>query len=237
MSSSITEINGTATYRAGSNAPEDALSRVRGAEPALQFTAVSPASAITWTDGGAGGLFTPSGANNAIAIYIPANRTQQAIVSATDSANTVSYTITIIATLPLHPQVGYETELDVETKIKKARDGTKYFREDGAMEMGWVMAWDNRERDDRNEMMEFWMYHRKVKEFYLVDLAGDSVNKVFFNSSIKSIPSHENRWAMSAGFVGVYAPLPLVVLEMMPANVITDGGVAVTDGGDWVTES
>ena len=207
MASSITELNAQVVYRAGSNAPLTALSRVRGATPALQFTAVSPSGTVSWGDNGAGGTFNLSGAGNSIADYVPANKTQVVLITATDGAGSVNYTVTIFATFPLYPQLGHETEMDVDTKIKKARDGTKYFREDGAIEMGWVMAWDNRLTVDRQEALDFWQYHRKVREFYLVDILGAMQNKVFFNSSIKSIGNGENRWALSAGFTGVYAPI------------------------------
>lgn len=204
MPSSITEATNMVVYRAGSNAPAGALHRIRGALPQPTFTAVAPASPVTWDDGGAGGTFAVSGVNNVNAIYTPRNKTQVVVIGAGDSGGTVTRNLTVFGTVPIQPQAGAEYELDVETKIKYARDRTRYSREEGSPEASWVWAWDNRSKADKAELMAFWFDHRKTTQFYMVDTEGDILNKVFFNSSFKAAFNGADRWAMSAAFRGVY---------------------------------
>lgn len=206
---SISESNGMTAYRAGSNAPPSALYRGRPAFPAPRFVSNTPVGLVTWTDNGAGGTFVISGASQQFADYTPPNKTQNVTVTATDDANSLSLPISIYGTLPVYPQLGYEIELDVDTKTKKARDGTQYHREDGLPEIGWAFAWDNRQDDERSEMMEFWMKHRRIKPFYLIDVEGEIINLVKFTSSLKSAPNGANRWAMGASFRGFYSPIDL----------------------------
>lgn len=204
MPSSITEATNMTVYRAGSNAPAGTLSRIRGALPNPTYTAVSPASPVTWSDNGAGGTFQVFSTNNEIAIYTPKNKTQLVVISAQDSGSTVTRNLTVFGTIPIQPQAGAEFELDVETKVKYARDRTRYSREEGAPEASWVWAWDNRTKADKAELMAFWYDHRKTNLFYMVDTEGDILNKVFFNSSFKAAFNGANKWAMSAAFRGVY---------------------------------
>lgn len=199
----LTEDTGILVYRAGSLADSDAVSRVRGAIPNPNYTASSPASLVTWSDNGADGVFTTSGTNHEIASYIPRNKSQVITITATDSANSFDLTLTVFATLPLHPNVNYEVETDIETKIAFARDRTRYFREDGAEEISWVLGWDNRDKGAVDELRQFWLDHRKVVQFYIVDVESDIVNKVWFTSSIKHVPAGSNRFAMVASVKGI----------------------------------
>lgn len=227
MSSSITEANAITTYRAGSLAPSTALSRIRGASPNPVFTAVGHSGTTTWSDGGAGGVFDLSGSDNSVAAYTPANKTQSIVISATDGVNTKTYSLSVFATIPVYPQFGYEQELDVETKVKMARDRTRYFREDGEVEVSWVFAWSEREKDQYLELMRFWRDHRKVTQFYLVDTEGDLLNKVWFNSSFKAIASGANRWALSAAFKGILEDVDASSAEPIHLR-INAGGSAVS---------
>ncbi len=209
MSSHITEQNEMTVYRAGSNAASLALSRVRGSVTKPQFTAVSPSGTVVWRDEDengfpAGGTFVLSGSGNRTATYTPNNRSQIVQVKATDAVNTVSRQITIFGTLPLYAQFGYKVELDVETKIKYAKDRTPYFREDGLPEISWVFEFNNRAKEDVSELMQFWANHRKVLPFYLVDPELNLLNQVFFTSSWTSSPLGGNRNNMAASFKGQY---------------------------------
>lgn len=191
-------------YRAGSNAASDALSRIRGALPKPTYNANVPTSTVTWSDNGAGGSFEVSGANNYIAVYTPKNLTQAVVITATDNTNSKNISLTVTATLPLQPQVQFENELDIETKVKFARDMTPYFREDGTEQIGWTLGYDNRLTDAKAEMFTFWRGHRKVVPFYVIDVEGDLMNLVYFTSSIKSVFSGDGRWALAAGVRGAF---------------------------------
>lgn len=227
MSTSISEVNSITAYRAGSLASASSLYRIRGATPSPAFVAVSASGTVVWNDGGAGGSFILSGVGNSIASYSPANKTQAVVITAIDAANTVTRSLTVYGTLPVYPQIGYEMELDVDTKVKMARDRTRYFREDGALEAGWTFAWSEREKDQYLELMRFWRDHRKTKQFYLVDTEGDLLNLVWFNSSFKAIPSGANRWALSAAFRGVFQDV--VASSIKPIHLrINAGGPEVS---------
>lgn len=186
----ITESSGRTVYRAGSLS-SDPESRVRGESPALQFSGGSGA----WSDGGAGGTFSPS--SGATATYTPANRTQSVIIS-----NSGTYTIQIYGTLPIYAQVGFDTEYDVDTKIKKSRTGKIYSREDGDPETEWMFGWEDRDLTQRNELAAFWKWHRKIRDFYVIDSEAAFRNLVRFTTSMKFKGYGSNRWAAAAGVKG-----------------------------------
>lgn len=225
----ITEANAQTTYRAGSNAPADAKFRVRGALPLPQFTASGLEDLVSWSDNGAGGTFEVFSTFNEIAVYTPANKTQVVTITANDSDESGEYALTVFGTIPVHPQLGYEIELDAETKTKKAKDGTQYHREDEPPTMGWAYAWDNRMDDEHAEMRQFWFNHRRVTPFYLVDVEGDVLNRVKFVSALKSAPNGANRWAMGASFKGAYEGIAATTAEPVHLR-INVGGFAV---GIW----
>lgn len=226
MSTSVTEAVGMTVYRAGSNAPVSAESRVRGAQPQPTFTANGYSGLVSWDDGGAGGTFAPFGVNNNSAVYTPKNKTQAVTIYATDSVNTHFVAITTFATVPLQPQVGFETEFDIDTKVKFAKDRTRYFREDGSVEVGWVLGWERRQTADKLELEQFWFDHRKVNQFYMVDVEGNIQNKVWFVSSLKSTYESNNRWSMAASVRGSYENIQASAVEL--ANIqINCGGYAV----------
>ncbi len=135
--------------------------------------------------------------------------------------------------MPLQPQVGAELELDIETKIKKDRLGGRYSREDGGVVVKWVFAWDNRQDDEKDELMEFWFDHRKTQQFYMVDVEGNIINKVWFNSSIKRAFNGAQRWAMSAAFEGMYEAVPYYVEPPPPPEpyYLTGGGQTLGGSG------
>lgn len=203
MASIITEATDQVVYRAGSTASDTAKSRIRGSLPYLEFTASGPNGTVTWGDGSAGGMFLVSGANDEVMNYIPRNQSKAITISATDGDGTIGRALTIEATFPIHPQVGFEGEIDIETKIKMAKDRTRYFREDGAEEVGWVFGFDARENDARMEIQTFWRDHRKVVPFWLIDTESDMMNRVWFISSFKWIVGGANKFNMVVGFKGV----------------------------------
>jgi len=226
MAISISELTGMTTYRAGSNAPVSYISRIRGAIPNPVYVAVGNTGLVTWNDGGAGGTFVLSGLNSTTASYTPKNKTQAVIITATDTVpNSATKNLSVFGTMPLQPQVGVETEWDIETKTKLARDRTRYFREDGGLEIGYVYGWDNRMLIDKNELIQFWLDHRKVLLFWAVDTEGALQNQVWFISSIKAVFAGANRWNMAAGVRGLYNPI---------INGLTDSGELVTSGGEVV---
>jgi hypothetical protein len=189
-------------YRAGSNAASDALYRIRGATPKPIFTATAPSGTVTWGDGGAGGSFSPATGNTST--YTPANQTAAVVISAVDGANTSTRPLTVFGTMPVQPQFGFQTELDIETKVKMALDRTRYFRESGSLEMAWVMEWTRRQLDEVTELRAFWAWHRKSKQFYLVDVESNIMNLVWYVTSYPAIPKGGNNWDMTASFRGVY---------------------------------
>lgn len=223
MPTSITEATSMTAYRAGSNADAGALSRIRGALPLPVFTAVGYSGTVSWSDNGAGGDFALSGTDNSVAIYTPRNKTQSVTITALSGAGSVNRALAVTGTLPLHPQLGGEFELDVETKVKYARDRTRYAREDGVPESAWVFAWSDRENADRAELVEFWQDHRKTTQFYLVDIEANLLNRVWFNSSLKAVPEGVNRWAMSAAFRGVYEAIAATEAEPLHLRINCGG--------------
>jgi hypothetical protein len=229
MSTSITEANDQTVYRAGSTANDGAKHRIRRAQPDLEFTAVAHSGAVVWDDGAANGMFLiPLGApDDSIAIYIPENKTQNVTISATDGVNTVSYSLTTFGTIPLQPQVNFESELDQETKMKFARDRTRYFREDGSEEQAWTLAFDAREQDAKAELLAFWRAHRKVVPFWIIDTENDTMNKVWFVAPYKWVTAGGNRFNMIVAVRGVFSDL-----EAYEADVIDPGEPPV--GGDSV---
>lgn len=204
---SITETTNRLVFRAGSNAPVSGLSRIRGETPGLIYTAVGHAAPVVWSDGGKGGSFQLSGANNSIAAYTPRNKSQAITITATDGT-LVSRALQVWATMPVHPQVGAELDTDIETKVKTDRLGGEYLREDGGVILAWVYAWDNREDDEKDELRTFWLDHRKIVKFYMVDVEGNIMNKVRFNSSMKVAFNGAQRWALSAAFKGLNENTP-----------------------------
>jgi hypothetical protein len=204
MPTSVVETNGLTTYRAGSNAASTVLYRIRGATPSPQYTAIGYSGDVTWSDNGAGGSFVLSGTNDSVADYTPRNKTQAVTITATSGAGSINKALTVYGTMPIQPNTGAEFELDVETKIKKARDGTQYAREDYGEQCGWVFGWERREWLDRSELMNFWRDHKKSVQFYLVDTEGNLMNKVWFVSSFKAVFYGANVWAMSAAFKGKF---------------------------------
>lgn len=220
------------TYRAGSNAPGTALHRIRGALPKPLYTCNNPTGAVTWSDGGAGGTFAPSGVNNQNAIYTPKNKTQAVVISATDPANTKTIALTVFATVPVQPQFGFDVESDIETAIKFAKDRTRYFREDGDLEIGWVLAWDARPRDEFEELRQFWRDHRKINQLYMVDAESNILNKVWFTSSMKWVPAGANRFNLVASFRGVDEFIEATTAEPLALKINCGGyaaGVYVPD--------
>lgn len=215
MPSSITEAVSMTQYRAGSNAPSSALHRVRGEEDKPVFTAVAPSSAVAWSDNDAGGTFEVSGSNNSIAVYTPANRSQTVQIAATDSGGTATRALTVWGTMPVLPQVEMKRAFDVETKEKKARgDGTRYAREEEPVQITYTLAWENRDDSSDSEMLQFWLHHRKVIQFYIVDREGALINKVWFNSAFEDIFHGAQRWGMAAQFKGAFENVPYVAPGM-----------------------
>lgn len=201
----ISENLGMTAYRAGSNAASGALSRIRGAVPSPTYTASGNTGLVTWDDNGAGGTFQVSGVNNVNAVYTPRNKTQNVVITATEGVVTTEdpLSLAVTATMPLQPQVGGEVEEDIETKVKFARDRTRYFREDGDIELAWAYGWDSRQDVDLAELRAFWRDHRKVVPFYLVDTEANILNHVWFTSSLKWVFRGANRWDIVGTFRGV----------------------------------
>jgi hypothetical protein len=187
MAITITEANNLLVYRTGSSAGSAALSRIRGNFPMPNYTAVGAVSAVSWSDGGAGGAFLVSGTNNVNAVYRPANRTQAVTIAAQDTSGIYYRTLTVEGTQPLHPTIGFEKSLDVETKVSNSRAKVPYFKEIGQRELAWI----------------FWRAHRKVVPFWCVDAESQLINKVRFTSEIKSIPEGANRWNIAASVRGL----------------------------------
>jgi hypothetical protein len=230
----VTELNNQVLYRQGSLAPAGYLNRIRGGVPELYYTAAGNSGAVTWTDGGAGGTFQVSGSNNVNAIYKPRNKTQFVSVRATDATAAFGVkALTVEATMPVQPQVGGEMEIDRETKVKRAKDRTPYFREEGANIIRWQFAWDAREKNQAEELREFWLDHRKVVPFWLVDTEGNLMNKVWFNSSYKTAFQGANRWAMAAMFEGEFTNLQ--AFDELPLTLkMNAGGFTI---GEWIQDN
>lgn len=182
-----------ATYRAGSAyVPADEL------YPVVAFA--NATGAVTLSDNGAGGTFELLGGNTWA--YKPANRTRVVTLSATDDTATITRQLTVYGTFPLQPNLGYDTLLDQETKIGRARGGTRYYREDYAMETALTLVCERRDDTERRLLWDFWFAHRKVFTFYYYDVETGMLNLVRFESALTQRLVGACAWTLSCGVRG-----------------------------------
>jgi hypothetical protein len=194
MSTSVT--SSLATYRAGQT--ETGKAYIAGAVTLPVVTAVAASGAVTWSDNGAGGVFT--GTNPAT--YRPANRTRLVTISATDAVNTHSVSIQVYASIPLNPTKGYSIDTDNDTKRDDAKDKTPVFFERGPLFRSRPVAWANRSLYQMTLLDTFFQFHRKVIELYYVDLETGEILLTRFDSGLRIIVNGAGKFDMSATIRG-----------------------------------
>lgn len=212
-------------HRAGSLNPNKRF--VKGETPLPQITATDNDGEITWSDGGKGGRFTFIDGQNVL--YEPANKTQIVTITATDSSNSATASLTVFGTFPLYPNKGFEIEYDeTGTKKKTARDGTPYFSEQGRDQITWKLPMNRRLLDEAKEVWEFLTFHRRTKLFWVYDQERKLMNQVRRVSSLPQQFEGANSWTQSVILQGDYAPIELVPMNNLPFKV--NSGSFVVDG-------
>lgn len=165
------------------------------------------AGAVTYSDNGAGGEFlTPSGG---LVRYIPANKTQIVTFTISDGTTTRTLTATIYGTLPLNAAWGGETSLDRETKSQKAKGGAEYLREEEATQETNPMTFTRRETYELDAIRDFWLYHRKIKRFYFLDMDTGELYLVRFVSELRWQKVAGDSWTIYANVRGVYSAVQI----------------------------
>jgi hypothetical protein len=197
-------------------------------------SATGATGVVNWTDTGAGGTFQLL--SNTSAIYLPADRTQQVTVTGVDTGagGSGSTTIQVTATFPLQPTRGYETQLDRDTKLHRARGGTRYFREDYDTEVALNLSMDTRSRDETLALRDFWNFHRKITPFYYLDVETGMLNLVRFESAISYKFDGAAAWDLSVAVRGDYQN----AVEPQPAPTtlrINCGGYVAA--GEWIEDA
>jgi len=186
------------SYRAGSQWVDGDL-----VFPIVTATAGATGT-VNWSDGGKGGTF--QGLSSTSAAYIPANKSQSVIITGLDTGAGGSGTVAIqvSGTFPLQPNLGYETQLDSDTKMARARGGTRYFREDYPQEVALSLSCERRSRPEMEAAREFWRFHRKVTPFYYLDIETGMLNLVRFESAISYKFDGAQWWSMTFAVRGDY---------------------------------
>jgi hypothetical protein len=198
-----------ATHRAGATVPVGAPSPkpyVTGETPLPQFTGTGSGANINWSDGGVGGTFNPATtANGQATTYTPTNEERVVTILGTDSgtpANTGTNTITIQATIPLNPAMGYETDSDQDTKSLEAKDKTPAIATYGPIFDSTPLQWMGRVKVQWQMLRNFWNYHRRVKLVWFVDQETGEMYRVRFDSALRQKKNGANHFDMSATIKG-----------------------------------
>jgi len=177
MPSSITATK--SVHRAGAPAGD---SRIVGETPLPRFTANGVVGALTWSDNGAGGVFTPVGGG--AVDYTPANELRSVVITADDDGAPVSVTLEVVGSFPMRWAFGYDADIDDNTKVSYAEDDTPYFDEKGEPKEAYSIKVLGCTRADMYLLRDFWKYHRKSREFYLVDPEINQTILVRFDSKL-----------------------------------------------------
>lgn len=220
------------TYRAGApnfGIPSEAVEPV--------FDAAGNTGVVSWSDNGAGGVFTPIDANSAS--YTPANKTQVVTITGTDSGagGTGSKTLDVAATFPLNGNWNSEGEIDRETTVQKARGGEDYSREEEQTTFSQqIDCLGRRVADEGAALLAFWRFHRKVFPFYYLDVDTGELQRVKFTSGV--------RWKKGGGdikdyFVNVKGYDDETILDFEPPEVlmITPAAFATVSGSILLSAS
>lgn len=178
-----------------------AVHYVQGETPLAHISAAGGTGTISWTDND-GGIFTP--ATGAAVDYQPPNKTktQTVVASAATSGGSGSTLVTVIATFPLQPQVGYEIDLDDETRVEFMRDRTAYFQVEGPSFEDRPLAFIDRESDERATLEAFWDFHRKTKQFFYIDVETLRTYLCRFTSGVKTRVAGADSYDMTCTISG-----------------------------------
>jgi hypothetical protein len=133
-------------------------------------------------------------------VYLfPDNKSTFVNVVATNSGNESSnpLTVTSYGKFPLQPIFGYDIDIDDKTLISVAEDGTTVRRLKGIEKRVWTLQMPNRPLSEYITLRNFFLFHRKLKEFYYEDLAIQEMKIVQFDSGIKVTPNNHNSISMS----------------------------------------
>lgn len=191
------------------------------------LSATGATGTVTFSDGGAGGTFETVSTTSAY--YNAPNQSRQVVITGTDSGagGMGTKTIQIYGTFPLQPNRGFETTFDNETKMRRARGGTRYFREDYVTEIALSIACERRGKDETKALRDFWARHRKVVPFYYFDVTTDVLAFVRFESGLVIRFESACWWTLTAGVKGDFAYSEILEIEPGPPD-----GEGLTHGGD-----
>lgn len=178
-----------------------AVHHVQGETPLAHLTASGASGVVSWTDND-GGIFTP--ATGLAVDYQPPNKTKTQTVVATDSGagGSGSSLVTVVATFPIQPQVGYDVDLDDDTKVERMRDRTAYFQVEGPAFEGRPLIFLDRDGDERAVLFNFWEFHRKSGQFFYIDVETLRTYLVRFISGVKARVAGADSYDMSCTIDG-----------------------------------
>lgn len=193
--------NSKPVFRAGSTR-YPAVHHVQSEMPLPHLTSANQTGVVSWADSPAGGTFTP--ATGAATDYKPTNVSQLVTIVAADSGagGTGSLVIAVTATFPIQPQVGYEIDLDDETKVEYMRDRTAYFQVEGGAFENRPLIFLDREGAERNTLRAFWLAHKKTEAFYYIDVETNLTYLARFTSGIKTRVAGADSYDMSCTISG-----------------------------------
>jgi len=171
-----------------------------GETPLPGYIASGNTGTVSWSDGGAGGTFSPTTGLNTT--YTPANKTRAVTVRATDSLNTVNTALQVYGTFPLQPVIGYNFVIDQLTQVSYDRDGKPVFREDGDETLTFDNQYRARTLIDYMIALQFWRDHKKVIQFYYYEPQLAWIKLVRFSAPLGNQMQIMNGVSFQAQFVG-----------------------------------
>jgi hypothetical protein len=159
-----------------------------GASGVLVFSATGAGSTIAWS-APEGSFSVPTTGNGQPTNYSPVNQTDAVTVTARDTLDNAIATLTIqvYATCPDRGQFGNApVELDDRTNVSLAEDGGPSFLVKGAPFKLFQYQFPNRTQAQYLAMEAFWLWHRKMRKFYLEDPVVDGLFRlVRFDSKLQ----------------------------------------------------
>lgn len=176
-----------------------------GGTPVPTYSATGAVGSIEWSDGSAGGAFSPAiTANGVDTTYTPANESKSVVITANDDSDDESSTaaLEVTATCPDRGQFGQaQIELDDRTNVSLAEDGSPSFVQKGDPFFLYPYSFPNRTQAQYDAMTAFWLFHRKVRKFYLEDPVHDNVFRlVRFDSKLQTDVQGADMLTYSATF-------------------------------------
>lgn len=189
------------TYRAGSPHAGTFQDHVAPESAPPVLTAASYTGTPVPSDNGAGGVFTLVPGFTDKWTYVPANKTQDIIISVTDGVpETDTLPLSVKATFPFNPHFGYDFDTPTLSRVITAKDNTPKFRRMPKQTAVWNCFFLNRTILEVSLARAFFQWHDIDKEFYFVDPELVQTVLVRFDSSIRKKVNGANNFELSCIF-------------------------------------